>query len=170
MARRVDDGYIGIMPDMGTFTRRLPRVMADRALREGVDPDVAEYVVANYNQHRTDPAQIPVEVAWAGGSPRDVAFANAAVFYTYNDPRILLPYMDYVFHIQAKFYEMVDDHTEYSIPYDEIVAVLSEGGYDGYLSSEYEGNRHIEDAFEVDSVEQVRRQHAMLAELLGEER
>ena len=43
-----------------------------------------------------------------------------------------------------------------------------EGGYDGYLSSEYEGNRHIQDAFEVDSVEQVRRQQEMFKRLLGE--
>ena len=45
--------------------------------------------------------------------------------------------------------------------------MLVEGGFDGYLSSEYEGNRHIQDAFAVDSVEQVRRQHAMFARLLG---
>jgi hypothetical protein len=46
--------------------------------------------------------------------------------------------------------------------------VLVDGGFDGYLSSEYEGNRHIQDAFPVDSVEQVRRQHALFARLLGE--
>jgi hypothetical protein len=36
------------------------------------------------------------------------------------------------------------------------------------LSSEYEGNRHIQDAFEVDSLEQVRRQQVMFTRLLGE--
>ncbi len=46
--------------------------------------------------------------------------------------------------------------------------VLVEGGYNGYLSSEYEGQRQIEDAYEVDSVEQVRRQHSMFKRLLGE--
>ena len=39
----------------------------------------------------------------------------------------------------------------------------------GYLSSEYEGNRHIQDVYEVDSVEQVRRQQEMFKKLLGEE-
>ncbi len=46
--------------------------------------------------------------------------------------------------------------------------VLVEGGYDGYLSSEYEGNRHIQDAYPVDSVEQVRRQHVMFERLLSQ--
>jgi len=63
---------------------------------------------------------------------------------------------------------MLEDGTEYSIPYDEIVPVLRECGFNGYISSEYEGNRHIQDVFEVDSVEQVRRHQAMLARLLGE--
>jgi sugar phosphate isomerase/epimerase len=75
--------------------------------------------------------------------------------------------MPYIHHIQAKFYEMTDEGVEYSIPYDKIIPVLIEGGYSGYLSSEYEGNRHIQDAFPVDSLEQVRRQHSMFQRLLG---
>jgi sugar phosphate isomerase/epimerase len=75
--------------------------------------------------------------------------------------------MPYIFHIHAKFYEMLDDGTEYSIPYDKIIPALKAGNYQGYLSSEYEGNRHIQDAFPVDSVEQVRRQHAMFHRLLA---
>ena len=47
--------------------------------------------------------------------------------------------------------------------------MLIEGGYSGYLSSEYEGNRHIQDVSPVDSVEQVRRQQVMFKRLLGEE-
>jgi hypothetical protein len=76
--------------------------------------------------------------------------------------------MPHFVHIHAKFYEMLPDYTEYSIAYDEVVPVLIEGGYNGYLSSEYEGNRHIQDIHEVDSVEQVRREQEMFKRLLGE--
>jgi len=76
--------------------------------------------------------------------------------------------MDLIGHVQAKFYEMVDDTAEYSIPYDRIIPVLERGGYAGYLSSEYEGNRHIQDVHPVDSREELRRQHAMFSTLLGE--
>lgn len=78
----------------------------------------------------------------------------------------MLPFMDKIFHIHAKFYEMQDDLTEYSIPYKDIISVLKKGGFEGYLSSEYEGNRHIQDVFEVDSVEQVRRQQEMFKILI----
>jgi len=63
---------------------------------------------------------------------------------------------------------MDENLVEPSIPYDEIVRVLKLGGYKGYICSEYEGNRWIEDAQEVDSVEQVRRQQEMLKGLIGE--
>jgi hypothetical protein len=43
-----------------------------------------------------------------------------------------------------------------------------EGGIDASIVSEYEGQRHTQDAFETDSCEQVRRQHVMLRRLLGE--
>ncbi len=81
----------------------------------------------------------------------------------------MLPYLKYTSHVHGKFYEMVDDKTEFSIPYDEIIPVLIEGGYHGYIDSEYEGNRWIQDAFKVDSTEQVRLHQTMLKRLLGEE-
>ena len=51
---------------------------------------------------------------------------------------------------------------------DEIVVVLKQGGFQGWICSEYEGNRWVEDAQQVQSVEQVRRQHRMLCRLLDE--
>jgi sugar phosphate isomerase/epimerase len=165
---RVDNGHLGLVPDFSTFVKRVPRVVTERALRNGATPHIVEYIAENYAEQRPDPQTIPVEVAWMGGNPVDMALAHQAIHYCYWDPRELLPHMDYLFHIQAKFFEMVDDHQEYSIDYGEVIDVLIEGGYRGYLSSEYEGNRHIEDLGPVDSIEQVRRQHAMMAELLGE--
>ena len=38
-------------------------------------------------------------------------------------------------------------------------------GWEGTLSSEYEGNRWIQDVEAVDSREQVRRQHALIRKL-----
>jgi hypothetical protein len=80
----------------------------------------------------------------------------------------MLDYMPLIRNVHGKFYEMTADYVEPSIPYDEIVRVLKQGGYQGYICSEYEGNRWIEDAEEPDSVEQVRRQQVMLSRLLEE--
>jgi sugar phosphate isomerase/epimerase len=166
---RVDNGYLGLLPDLGIFVKNFPQIAIERALRDGATPKLVDHIVKVYNDHEaTDLEVLPTEVNWAGGNAIDIGLANAAGHYNYIDPKTLLPHMPYLFHIHAKFYDMIDDTTEFSIPYDEIIPVLIEGGYNGYLSSEYEGNRHIQDITEVDSVEQVRRHQAMLATLLGE--
>ena len=84
------------------------------------------------------------------------------------EPKRMLDYMPRIHNVHGKFYEMTADLVEPSIPYDEIVRVLKQGGYTGYICSEYEGNRWIEDFQEPDSVEQVRRQQEMLKGLIDE--
>lgn len=164
---RLDTPALGLMPDMGTYVKRFPRVVSERALRDGAKPDLVDLIVRTYDDHGDTHALMDI-VNYRGGGPVEFGLARQATHYIWTDPKLMLPYMPLIGHIQAKFYEMTDDLVEYSIPYDEIVPVLREGGFDGYLSSEYEGNRHIQDAYPVDSVEQVRRQHAMFARLLEE--
>lgn len=167
MYERVQSPSLGFVPDMGIFVKTFPRVVSERWVRNGVKPEIADAIVASYNRHNGMEG-IREEVLALGGTESDVAIAKWAGHYIYTDPRRLLDFMPYLFHIHAKFYEMLPTYREYSIPYEDVVPVLIEGGFDGYLSSEYEGNRHIQDAFEVDSVEQVRRQQVMFKELLGE--
>jgi hypothetical protein len=80
-----------------------------------------------------------------------------------SSPKDLLPLMPYILSFHSKFWEMQDDYTEYCIPFETIIPVLIEGGYKGYLCSEYEGPRDIYLASK-----QLRRQHVLLKRLLGE--
>jgi sugar phosphate isomerase/epimerase len=168
---RTQSPALGLMPDMMTFVERFPRVVSERALRDGANPQIVEYIVKTYDEHGDTHALMDI-TNYMGGGPREFELARVAAHYIWTDPRKMLEHMPLIRHIQAKFYEMTLDENgvevEYSIPYDRIIPVLVEGGFDGYLSSEYEGNRHIQDAFAVDSVEQVRRQHAMFRRLLGD--
>ena len=52
------------------------------------------------------------------------------------NPKGLLPLMPYIFNVHGKFYEMTEDLVEYSMPYEEVIPVLIESGYDGYILSE----------------------------------
>ncbi len=166
--QKVGSPHLGIIPDMGIFEKRFPRVRSDRYIRRGAHPHIVQYISDVYARHE-DSKSLLDEVKMMGANEIDLAMANDTLHMTYVNPRQLLDYMPVIFHIHAKFNEMLEDYTEYSIPYNDVVPVLIEGGYSGYLSSEYEGNRHIQDAFEVDSVEQVRRHQVMLSRLLGEQ-
>ncbi|MFI6122173.1 sugar phosphate isomerase/epimerase family protein [Streptomyces sp. NPDC051064] len=167
---RVGPDVLGLMPDMGIHVRRFPRVVSERALRDGARPELVDYIVRTYDDHGDTHALMDI-VNYRGGGPVDFALARQATHYIWTEPKDMLDHMAFVGHVQAKFYEMTDDAEgghEFSIPYEEIVPVYADGGFDGYFSSEYEGNRHIQDVFEVDSVEQVRRQQRLLARLIGE--
>ncbi|WP_227712822.1 hypothetical protein [Nanchangia anserum] len=159
------------MPDLGIFVERLPRVIIERALRDGADPEIAKKIIATYDD-RGDVDGLLERLIADGCDPVTVGLARNATFMIAKDPQCLIEHREFIKHIHAKFYEMVDDGEtpyEYSIPYPKIVAALKQADYEGYLSSEYEGNRHIEDAEPVDSVAQVRLHQRMLAALIDEE-
>ncbi len=66
----------------------------------------------------------------------------------------------------AKFIHMSNDFQETTIPYPEIVKILQEHGWDGYLLSEYEGADKYDDGYEVGQT--LRKQHIMLKNLIGD--
>lgn len=158
---------LGFLPDMGMFLKTFPRVWKERFVRNGVPQHIADYIETAY-QDRVLGAYVALNVREMGGTGAALAMAETLNHNAAYEPKRMLDHMSRIHNIHGKFYEMTEDLVEPSIPYDEIVAVLNQGGYSGYICSEYEGNRWIEDVHEVDSVEQVRRQQQMLKALIGE--
>lgn len=167
LTRATGSDHVGYVPDMGMYLKSYPPVFRDRFLRNGATPKIVEFIEQAYAA-RVLPDYVIMDVRKLGGSAVDIQMAESLRHNIWSNPRRMLEFMPWIFNIHAKFYEIDDSGREPSIPYDEIVAVLIEGGYEGHLSSEYEGQRHIEDAFEVDGREQVRRQQEMFKRLLGE--
>jgi hypothetical protein len=158
---------LGFLPDMGMFLDKFPPCWRAKFERLGVPKNIADYIVKAY-EDRVLSEYVILGVQQMGGTGPAIAMAETMRHNAAFEPKRMLDYMPLIRNIHGKFYEMTADYVEPSIPYDRIVAVLQQGGYDGYICSEYEGNRWIEDAEEPDSVEQVRRQQVMLSRLIGE--
>ncbi len=160
---RTKTQHFGFTPDMSVFTRRPPRNREADLRRAGARQNILDYVRTAY-ENNLGPEKTVAEVKSRGGNAEEVRWASMAGVYHFsnNNPKDLLPLLPYSYHIHGKFWEMTEDMQEYSIPYEQIVPVLVEGGYHGYLSSEYEGSRLAGDASE-----QIRRQYVMLRRLLG---
>lgn len=158
---------LGFLPDMGMFLFAFPPVWKERFIRNGVPQRIADYVERAY-EDRVLSEYVILNVREMGGEGAALAMAETLRHNAAFEPKRMLDHMSRIHNIHGKFYQMTEDLVEPSIPYDRIVDVLNQGGYSGYICSEYEGNRWIEDIEEVDSVEQVRRQQAMLARLIGE--
>lgn len=158
---------LGFLPDMGMFLTAFPPVWKERFIRNGVPQKIADYIETAY-EDRVLSEYVILNVREMGGEGPALGMAETLRHNAAYEPKRMLDFMHRIHNVHGKFYQMDENLVEPSIPYDEIVRVLKQGGYKGYICSEYEGNRWIEDAHEVDSVEQVRRQQEMLKSLIGE--
>jgi sugar phosphate isomerase/epimerase len=80
-------------------------------------------------------------------------------------PEEIIPLLPYVYCCHAKFVSMDDNFHETRIPYEKILKILVDNGYDGYLLSEYEGRDKYDDGYEVGQT--LRKQHIMMKNILG---
>jgi hypothetical protein len=166
-ADRLDTKYLGILPDMGIFMKHYPPAFRARFERQGARPEVAQFIVDSHEAKILAEYTIYEVAVKMQGNKAEVAMAETLRHAPYANPKRLADYAPYFRHIQAKFYEMNEDCTDPSIAYEEVIDTLVGCGWEGTLSSEYEGNRWIQDVSEVDSREQVRRQHMMFERLIA---
>jgi hypothetical protein len=71
--------------------------------------------------------------------------------------------MPQVVHVHGKFYGVGADGRDAAIPYDEILPVFVEGGYRGYISSEWEGHQVSDE----DGFEHIVKHHALERRILA---
>lgn len=133
--------YIGFIPDFGCFATKPNKPNWDTALKNGAQPELLEMAA----QLRYD--EVPMEEASeklieAGANEAVMgAFSGMYGFVTfYNRPDIegLKEIMPYCFEMHGKFHYMYEDLHEASIPYEQILPVIKDSDFDGYIMSEYE--------------------------------
>ena len=191
MINRTGTKHFGFIPDMGIFCKNIPDVVRDKARRHGakeecikiVDDAYAQRVAKGFTKIKYDTnlgkanmeyrmangmAEMMDAVKAAGGGPADLEYANCSFTYSWSDPQDIIDNIDYIFHTHAKFYNVHEDLTETAVALPEVIEAYKKAGYTGFLSSEYEGGEHLRADMEVDSIEQVRRHQAAMAQCIGE--
>jgi sugar phosphate isomerase/epimerase len=185
MIEKTGSGYFGFMPDWGIFCRKIPEELRKQAFRKGATADGVKTVDEAFaNRMEKGFAKISYDLDLGrahekymkeNGLPQlmekldrvkandeDRQYAMQSFDYTWNDPKDIADNIKYIYHTHAKCYSLDENCTEPCIPIDEIVDAYKKAGYRGYLSTEYEGNRMLNDALPVDSIEQVRRHQTAL--------
>jgi mRNA-degrading endonuclease HigB of HigAB toxin-antitoxin module len=91
-------------------------------------------------------------------------------------PEDIKDIVPYIVSIHGKFYHMTEvagmpgQYEDKAIDYATPIKYLKECGFNGYINSEFEGQRYCQDAGEdklINEIEQVRRHHEMLSRLIG---
>lgn len=154
---------LGLIPDMGIFCKNPVRLCYEKHLRQGATPELVDYVCQAYMENR-DMDETIAYVREHGGNALDLFWAKEAFDYIYCDAALLAKYAAHIPSIHGKFYEMTNAGEEYSIPYQEAIAILKECSWSGYICSEFEGQRHYHDLryFDINSVDEVKRHHRMM--------
>jgi len=76
-------------------------------------------------------------------------------------------YASKLVYCHGKFYDIDENGQVDDMDYPVILKALKDGGYKGYISSEFEGNRRMNMAGWVDEIEYVRKHQKLMRECLG---
>ena len=160
--------YIGFVPDFGCFATKPNKPYWDRALAGGAtEEQLKKCADFRYRdvpmgeamaQMREDIAACPALIPALNSMYGFVQFRRDCKAELEGLKKI----MPYCFEMHGKCHYVSEDLREASIPYEEIIPVLKEAGYEGYIVSEFE------DEGGYDAIEQTRRHVAMVKKLLAE--
>lgn len=172
--KRVNSPYCGIVVDTGIFCHAIPRVFNNFNMQVlGVNPKVVDYFNAFFEKgldgtHAFDENHnLQPELA-AIATEKDMPYIMLADGYENTPLSALDDLMPYIKHFHFKLWEMTEDGEEYSIDYRKILQYLHDHNYDGYVATEYEGNRWILPGHPMVEKEQVAAHQKLLREALAE--
>lgn len=146
--KRLDTKYVGLVIDTGIFCKKFPRVVRNYETLMGTSKEVFDYIDTLFEKgtdlHRVlreNNFKYPKELEEAIQSEHDRMFVPLCDGYENYSFDVLDEYMPYIKHFHFKLFEMTEEGSEYSMDYKGLLSYLHEHNYDGYVATEYEGNR-----------------------------
>ncbi len=177
LADRKNSKYVGLVPDMGIFQTTLNKPKIDYMIRTGSNPDVLNLVLEAVHQGIKNPAVAReyIKERMPGVSEKELKDAGCVAMFSTVEPEEIEAIVPYIVSIHGKFYQMTEipghpgQYEDLAVNYRDPIHYLKKGGFEGYINSEYEGQRDQQDRgmeYLADEVTEVRRQHEMLARLI----
>lgn len=168
MYAKVGSPYLGFIPDFGSSARAIPPAYFRYFRWRGIPEPVIELAVNIWSEDGEMFARRKRFLDLGGQRGWDpVWLAELSIMFglfSRQPPRDWLEIMPQVVHVHGKFYGVGEDGSDPAIPYEEILPVFVEGGYRGYISSEWEGHQVCED----DGFAHIARHQAMERRILAQ--
>jgi sugar phosphate isomerase/epimerase len=161
---KVGSPYLGFIPDFGSCATAVPQVFIDHFREVGVAEKYIQLALECWAadgsfMERIGGYQQKMRAAGAGDREIGSMFMMFAMLGRM-EPKKWIEIMPQVIHIHAKFY----DAHEPSIPFDELLPVFRDNGYNGYLASEWEGHAFTDDEASQQLVQVHERMRRILAQ------
>src|SRR5262249_19676021 len=143
----IDSPFLGFIPDFGASVSALPAGAVAQQRSLGTPEEIIDLIVRTWDEaHKgaVDPfvarRRLLADVEAAGGEADGIGFAwRALTLWGAQAPERWAEIMPRVVHVHGKFFDIDGQGDEPSVPYAELIRVFGEAGYDGTMSSEWEG-------------------------------
>ncbi len=177
LAERTGSKHVGLVPDFGIF-QHSPTDLAVAYYKRHFNPDMVDFIMEQnkLKAPSTDVMKM-IDEKFPGHGLNFMTLNSLCLHESSAQPEDIKDIIPYIVSIHGKFYHMTEIegkpgcYEDKAIDYETPIKYLKECGFDGYIDSEFEGQRFCQDSGEenlIDGVEQVRRHHEMLARLIGE--
>jgi len=144
---RLDSPYLGFIPDFGASTTGISPSVFETFRSKGVSEELLDEIAKRWDELGEREFEAHEEIgnfiALAHSMGAGDHAVNLAVFavgiHGHQDPQAWQEILPDVVHVHGKFFDIGDGGRDPVVPVEGLIAVLVEGGYTGYISSEYEG-------------------------------
>jgi len=165
--KELDSPYLGFIPDFGTSMRNIPGALLHSFREVGVTDEQIAITKEIWKKDVPTPmkfGELQQRASALGATPPQIGRLNMAFSMNGRQPvdawKEIIPQ---TVHLHGKFYGFDENGDEPSIDYASILKVFYEGGYNGYISSEYEGTAFTD---EYTGFEMVQKHHALCKKIL----
>lgn len=175
--------YIGLQADFSSYEYCITTADISDLVRQGFDREFLEEIRKGQREAYAQKRPFDVEPylpeiksqkvkAWENNSGQRDYFISSLRIGPYVEDKnfsyeTLKKYASILIYVHGKFYDIDADGEVDNMDYKEILNSLKEGGYKGYICSEFEGNRRMNNDGWVDEVEYVRKHHVVMRKYLG---
>ncbi len=178
LVERTGTKHLGLVPDFGIF-QHSPTDLAIEYYKRNTNPEAVDFILEKAAEGMA-PVHIKplLDEKYPGHCfPTTMSLGSLVIPEPCAKSEDIKDIVPYIVSIHGKFYHMTEipgkpgQYEDKAIEYAKPIQYLKECGFDGYIDSEFEGQRFCQDAGEenlIDEVEQVRRHHEMLARLIAE--
>jgi sugar phosphate isomerase/epimerase len=144
---RLDSPYLGWIPDFGASTRGISPGVFETYRGKGVSEELLAAIAERWDELHTRDFEAGEEIGRLielchrhGAGDHAVNLAVFAVgIHGHQDPQAWREILPDVVHVHGKFFAIDEDGRDPVVPFDELLPMLAEAGYTGFVSSEYEG-------------------------------
>lgn len=139
--KTIESEYLGLIPDFGSFATKPNKPHWDQAILDGAQPELLE-LAASLRYNGVQQHEARQRLLDKGANEAVMTAFNGmfgfVTFYSEPDYEGLKRILPYCLHFHGKFHYVDENLEEASIPYPELLKIIYESDYSGYIMSEYE--------------------------------